>query len=156
MQPSDYSDEFWMHSDLFQREQQPPHSEWSRCCRRSSGTGLPGPPESQSTPKTGSHRDSCMRGKGRMERDLQSARGGGGSHTAVWAVMWVQPTMLAPASGFSPWALFLKEMRADMSVEEHTASAESDRTQRSGSNSMEEHFEYINRPAQTRQRCSKW
>lgn len=37
-------------------------------------------------------------------------------HTAVWAVMWVQPTILAPASGFSPWALFLKEMRADMSV----------------------------------------
>lgn len=64
--------------------------------------------------------------------------------------------MLAPASGFSPWALFLKEMRADMSVEEHTASVESDRMQRSGSNSEEKHFEYINRAAQTRRRCSKW
>lgn len=142
-----------MNSDLFQREQQPPHSEWSRCCRRSSGTGLPGPPESRSTPKTGSHRYSYIRRKGRMESNLQS---GGWSHTAVWAVMWVQPTMLAPASGFSPWALFLKEMRADMSVEEHTASVESDRMQRSGSNSEEKHSEYINRPAQTRRRCSKW
>lgn len=28
----------------------------------------------------------------------------------------MQPTILAPASGFSPWALFLKEIRADMSV----------------------------------------
>lgn len=40
--------------------------------------------------------------------------------TAVWAVMWVQPTILAPASGFSPWALFLKEIRADMSAGEQT------------------------------------
>lgn len=38
--------------------------------------------------------------------------------TAVWAVIWVQPTIFAPASGFSPWALFLKEIRADMSVDE--------------------------------------
>lgn len=30
--------------------------------------------------------------------------------------MWVQPTILAPASGFSPWALFLREIRADMSA----------------------------------------
>lgn len=37
--------------------------------------------------------------------------------TAVWAVMWVQPTILAPARGFSPWALFLSAIRADMSVE---------------------------------------
>lgn len=50
---------FWLNSDLFEREQQPPHSEWSRCCRRSSGTGPPGPPESRSTPKTGSRR--CLR-----------------------------------------------------------------------------------------------
>ena len=70
--------------------------------------------------------------------------------------MWVQPTMLAPASGFSPWALFLREMRADMSVEEHTASGESGRTQRSGSISEGKHSEYINRPAQSRPRCSKW
>lgn len=35
--------------------------------------------------------------------------------TAVWAVMWVQPTILAPASGFSLWALFLREIKADMS-----------------------------------------
>jgi len=32
--------------------------------------------------------------------------------------MWVQPTIFAPASGFSPWALFRKEIRADMSGEE--------------------------------------
>lgn len=36
--------------------------------------------------------------------------------TAVWAVMWVQPTILAPASGFSPCARFLSEIKADMSV----------------------------------------
>ncbi len=36
--------------------------------------------------------------------------------TAVCAVMWVQPTILAPANGFSPWALFLKAMRAGIST----------------------------------------
>lgn len=36
--------------------------------------------------------------------------------TAVCAVMCVQPTILAPAKGFSPWARFLSEIRADMSV----------------------------------------
>lgn len=36
--------------------------------------------------------------------------------TAVCAVMWVQPTILAPAKGFSPWARFLSEIRADMSA----------------------------------------
>ena len=35
--------------------------------------------------------------------------------TAVWAVMWVQPTTLAPARGFSPWARFLRAMRAGIS-----------------------------------------
>lgn len=30
--------------------------------------------------------------------------------------MWVQPTILAPAKGFSPWARFLSEIRADMSA----------------------------------------
>lgn len=35
--------------------------------------------------------------------------------TAVWAVMWVQPTILAPANGFSLCALFLSETRADIS-----------------------------------------
>lgn len=38
-------------SDLFQPEQRPPHSEWSRCYRQSSDTGLREPPESQSRPK---------------------------------------------------------------------------------------------------------
>lgn len=56
-----------------------------------------------------------------------------GGRTAVCAVMWVQPTILAPASGFSPWALFLKEIRADMSVEEENEHKvkEAERTQRS-------------------------
>lgn len=36
--------------------------------------------------------------------------------TAVCAVMWVQPTILAPANGFSPWALFLKAMSAGIST----------------------------------------
>lgn len=36
---------------LFQRAQQPPHSEWSRCCKQSSGTGPRGLPGSQSGPK---------------------------------------------------------------------------------------------------------
>lgn len=36
--------------------------------------------------------------------------------TAVCAVMWVQPTILAPAKGFSPCARFLSEIRADMSA----------------------------------------
>lgn len=40
--------------------------------------------------------------------------------TAVWAVMWVQPTTLAPARGFSPWALFLRAMRAGISIEQQT------------------------------------
>lgn len=35
--------------------------------------------------------------------------------TAVWAVMCVQPTILAPAKGFSPWALFLKAISAGIS-----------------------------------------
>lgn len=35
--------------------------------------------------------------------------------TAVWAVMWVQPTTLAPARGFSPWARFLRAIRAGIS-----------------------------------------
>lgn len=35
----------------FQQEQQPPHSEWSRCYRRSSDTGPRGPPKSQSGPE---------------------------------------------------------------------------------------------------------
>lgn len=29
--------------------------------------------------------------------------------------MWVQPTTLAPASGFSPWARFLRAIRAGIS-----------------------------------------
>lgn len=58
---------------------------------------------------------------------------GTGGFTAVCAVMWVQPTILAPASGFSPWALFLKEISADMSVEEQNEHRvrEAERTQRS-------------------------
>ena len=36
--------------------------------------------------------------------------------TAVWAVMCVQPTILAPAKGFSPWALFLKAISAGISA----------------------------------------
>lgn len=35
--------------------------------------------------------------------------------TAVCAVMWVQPTTLAPARGFSPWARFLRAIRAGIS-----------------------------------------
>lgn len=35
--------------------------------------------------------------------------------TAVWAVMWVQPTILAPARGFSPWARFLRAISAGIS-----------------------------------------
>lgn len=35
--------------------------------------------------------------------------------TAVWAVMWVQPTTLAPARGFSPWARFLRAISAGIS-----------------------------------------
>lgn len=40
---------------------------------------------------------------------------GGEELTAVWAVMCVQPTILAPAKGFSPWALFRKAIRAGIS-----------------------------------------
>lgn len=35
--------------------------------------------------------------------------------TAVWAVTWVHPTILAPANGFSPWAAFLKAISAVIS-----------------------------------------
>ena len=34
----------------------------------------------------------------------------------------MQPTILAPASGFSPWALFLREINADISVRRARAS----------------------------------
>ncbi len=36
--------------------------------------------------------------------------------TAVWAVTWVHPTILAPAIGFSPWAAFLKAISAVISL----------------------------------------
>lgn len=36
--------------------------------------------------------------------------------TAVWAVTWVHPTILAPANGFSPWAAFLKAISAVISL----------------------------------------
>lgn len=38
--------------------------------------------------------------------------------TAVWAVMWVQPTTFAPARGFSPCARFLSAIRAGISGKE--------------------------------------
>lgn len=40
--------------------------------------------------------------------------------------MCVQPTILAPAKGFSPWARFLSEIRADMSVKEQRIWARSE------------------------------
>ena len=110
-------------SHLFQREQQPPHSEWSRCYRQSSDTGPRGRPGFQSGPER-EQQDIQLHGKVaviKRRRTWQSQRSAVDSmsgRTAVWAVIWVQPTIFAPASGFSPWALFLKEIRADMSGEE--------------------------------------
>lgn len=97
--------------------QLPLHSGWSRCCRLPICTEPPKLTESPSAPEETEKRQVWL-----LAVDdatlyyhplclcavcLQL--------TAVWAVMWVQPTTLAPARGFSPWARFRRAIRAGIS-----------------------------------------
>lgn len=87
----------------------PLRSEWSRCCTPPICTEPPGPTASPSAPGETEERQACVAWSGL--RDAAERR----RLTAVCAVMWVQPTTLAPARGFSPWARFRRAIRAGIS-----------------------------------------
>lgn len=89
-------------SDLFQPEQQPPHSEWSRCYRQSSDTGLREPPESQSGPKM-EYTDTWTGSRGEEDnnqRDLQQTGWEDVRLSEQWCgysqLSWPQPVASPP------------------------------------------------------------
>lgn len=147
-----------MSSDLFQPERQPPRSEWSRCCRRSSGTGLRGPPESQSTPETGSHRFSSVRGKGRTD-----------GRSVIWEAVWVWGGVtysclsrdvgaahyVGPSQRFLPLGPLPQRDEGGHVCGGHTESADTKVGPRRPGWEGGVHFKHINRLAQTRPRCRK-
>lgn len=91
--------------------QLPLHSGWSRCCKLPICTELPKLTEFPSAPEEPEKRLEVWL----PAVDEVTLYPFLLQLTAVWAVMWVQPTTLAPARGFSPWALFRRAIRAGIS-----------------------------------------
>ena len=94
--------------------------EWSKCYRPTTWLGLPDPPAFRSPPV-------CIKNIRLVHRFRREHKGSGQDgkngneikffkRTAVWALMWVQPTILAPFNGLSSLARLRRAMMPGISV----------------------------------------